>query len=260
MGDRQTAPDELREGTAGTATGSDYDQAYYHGGGKSNYVDYAGQAAVVEGYWFPLIERYRKGLGGTGTGRMLDVGCAYGFLVDTYRRRGWDADGCDISSFAINEGARRGITGLRLGPLPALQYPAGAYDLVTCLDVIEHLTPDVYREYLAEFHRVLRPGGIALIATPNAIDCSGYNVFSPDWVEGDETHINYRSSSELATDCGAFARVVVHGASPTRGMFGSFRPFSRLPRRANGLIRWFLWHVFGNDLQHATYLIAAARR
>ena len=260
MSDRDAAPDDVRGRATGASTGSDYDHAYYQGGGKSNYVDYSGQAAVVENYWFPLIERYRKGLGGTGPGNLLDVGCAYGFLVDTYRRRGWKADGCDISAFAIAEGERRGITGLRLGALPALQYPSGAYDLVTCLDVIEHLTPDVYRDYLAEFHRVLRPGGVAVIATPNAIDCSGYNVFSPDWVEGDETHINYRSSLELAADCAAFARVVVHGASPTRGMFSSFRPFGRLPRKGNGLIRWILWRLLGNDLQHATYLIAAARR
>ncbi len=240
--------------------GAPYDADYYRGGARSNYADYAGQQSVVEGYWLPIVERYRRGLNGPDRGRCLDVGCAYGFLVDAYRRRGWTAAGCDISDYAVTEGVRRGIVGLRAGDLPSLGYPAGGFDLLTCIDVIEHLPAEVYAAYRAEFHRLLAPGGVLFVATPNAIDCSGHNVFSEDWVEHDATHINYRSARELAQDFAAFERVAIQGATPTRGMFTSYRPVQRIPRKLNGLARWMMWHVLGNDLHHAAYLLLAARR
>jgi SAM-dependent methyltransferase len=237
-----------------------YGADYYRGAARSSYADYAAQQQVVEGYWLPLVERYRRGLGGRDAGRFLDVGCAYGFLVDAYRRRGWSAEGCDVSEYAIGEGVRRRIEGLRAGLLPALDYPAGAFDLVTCIDVIEHLTGDVYAAYRAEFRRLLAPGGVLFVATPNALDCSGYNVFSDDWVEHDVTHINYRSVAELSQDFAGYERVLTHGVTPTRGMFTSYRPVPRMPRKLNGLARWAAWRLLGNDLHHSAYVLVIARQ
>jgi SAM-dependent methyltransferase len=247
MGSREVSP-------------SEYDAAYYGGGGSSNYQDYAEQEKLLESYWLPLVERYRRVMGAPGPGRCLDVGCAYGFLVEAYRRLGWEAQGCDVSQYAIEQGQRRGIRGLQLGALTDLDYPDGGFDLVTCLDVTEHLDAATYGAYRAALHRIVKPGGVLFVATPNAIDCSGFNVFSPDWVEGDATHINYRSARELEDDFRDFERVVIQGSTPSRGLFGSYRSLKGLPRRANGLLRWFLWRMLGNDVRHSAYLLLVARR
>jgi hypothetical protein len=67
----------------------------------------------------------------------LDVGCAHSFLVESLRDRGVDAKGFDISEFAISQ-AREDLrphvwVGSLLDPIP------GHYDLVTCIEVLEHV-------------------------------------------------------------------------------------------------------------------------
>jgi len=76
--------------------------------------------------------------------RVLDVGCAKGFLVEALCERGVDAWGVDVSEYAIGEVhasiADRcfvaGITGDLPDALP------GEFDLVTCIEVVEHIPAD----------------------------------------------------------------------------------------------------------------------
>jgi hypothetical protein len=72
-----------------------------------------------------------------GPATALDVGCAHGFLVEALRDRGVDAKGFDISEFAISQ-VRDDVrahcwVGSILEPIP------GRYDLVTCVETLEHL-------------------------------------------------------------------------------------------------------------------------
>jgi SAM-dependent methyltransferase len=69
----------------------------------------------------------------------LDAGCAMGFLVEALRKRGVDAAGVDISEYAISQvhesvAAHCSVASLT-EPLP------GRYDLITCIEVLEHLPP-----------------------------------------------------------------------------------------------------------------------
>jgi len=237
-----------------------YGPDYYRGASLSSYVDYATLEPLARRYWGPLIECYAHGVGVVPPGRALDVGCAYGFLVKELARRGWQCEGCDISEYAIAQGRARGIEGLRSGSVTELGLPAGAYRLITWIDVLEHLGSETYAATIEELRRLLAPGGVLFAATPNRIDCSGYNVFSPDWVETDATHVNYRSRAELLADFGRFRRVIVHGATPQRGQFESFRPFRWLPRPANGVLRWWHRRLLGNDTSHSAYLLLVAVR
>jgi GT2 family glycosyltransferase/2-polyprenyl-3-methyl-5-hydroxy-6-metoxy-1,4-benzoquinol methylase len=71
---------------------------------------------------------------------ILDVGCAKGFLVECFRDRGVDAYGFDISDYAIGE--------VRADVKPycwvasALDPITGYYDLITCIEVCEHLSEE----------------------------------------------------------------------------------------------------------------------
>ncbi|MCC7018596.1 MAG: methyltransferase domain-containing protein [Ardenticatenales bacterium] len=70
----------------------------------------------------------------------MDVGCAMGFLVEALRERGVDARGIDLSEYAIQQAhpdvAPFVAVASAADPLP------GRYDVVTCIEVLEHMPPD----------------------------------------------------------------------------------------------------------------------
>lgn len=102
----------------------------------------------------------------TEKGRLLDVGCAGGFLVEEAARRGWQAEGVELSPYA-SEYARETL-GLNVatGSLRGAAYPDGRFRAVFMDDVIEHFE-DPFIEAV-EVWRVLEPGGFFVLHTPNA--------------------------------------------------------------------------------------------
>lgn len=95
--------------------------------------------------------------------RILDVGCGTGANLKTLAEFG-EAEGVDVSPDAIEFCRKRGLDNVKLGAAEELPYDDGTFDLVTALDVVEHLDDDVGG--LREMRRVLRPGGRALIFVP----------------------------------------------------------------------------------------------
>ena len=70
---------------------------------------------------------------------VLDAGCAKGFLVAAFAERGVDATGIDISKYAV-EAAVEGAQG-RLRVQSLTEPLEGHWDLVTCIEVLEHMVP-----------------------------------------------------------------------------------------------------------------------
>jgi len=77
--------------------------------------------------------------------RVLDAGCAKGFLVAALRERGVDAEGFDLSEVAIAAAPEAARPHVRVGyltdPLEPIEPSGARYDLATCIEVIEHLDP-----------------------------------------------------------------------------------------------------------------------
>lgn len=95
--------------------------------------------------------------------QILDVGCGTGANLEMLARFG-DAEGVDVSEDALAFCRARGLTRVRAGAAEALPYKDASFDLVTALDVVEHLDDDVAG--LGEMRRVLKPGGCALLFVP----------------------------------------------------------------------------------------------
>jgi SAM-dependent methyltransferase len=99
-------------------------------------------------------------------GKLLDVGAATGFFVEQARAVGWDATGVEPSEWAAEYARNELGVDVQTGTLESMQFPDGAFDVVTLWEVIEHLQDP--RLTLAEIRRILRPGGRLVLSTPDA--------------------------------------------------------------------------------------------
>jgi SAM-dependent methyltransferase len=94
--------------------------------------------------------------------RLLDAGCGSGRTLDDLARFGL-VTGLDISPIAVGVARRRGHD-VRLADIADIPLPDERFDVVTCLDVLEHVRDD--RRALGELVRVTRPGGTILVTAP----------------------------------------------------------------------------------------------
>ena len=143
-----------------------YEGAYFHcpeptfGG----YEDYEADREDIMRTFRGRMNLIRAQLPGP-TPRVLDIGCATGIFLEVAREAGWRAEGLDISAYALERARAKGFQ-VQRGTLPGASLPEGAYDLITMWDLIEHV-PDP-AALLAECRRLLRPGGVIAISTPDA--------------------------------------------------------------------------------------------
>ncbi len=98
-------------------------------------------------------------------GRLLDIGCACGFLLLAARELGFSAEGVEMSAWASEYARRQFGLPVRTGCLETLDLPPASYDVVVMADTIEHLTDP--RTTIRHIHRVLRPEGRLLLLTPD---------------------------------------------------------------------------------------------
>jgi SAM-dependent methyltransferase len=140
------------------------DERYYRNLNASpfGYPDYLGERWLLERLVVRRLATIEARL--HARGRLLDVGCATGVLVEAARARGWSAVGIDVSAFAAAQCHARGLD-VRHGDLWSAGLENEQFDVVVLDDTIEHL-PDPDRA-LGEIHRVLRTGGLITLNTPN---------------------------------------------------------------------------------------------
>ena len=94
---------------------------------------------------------------------VLDAGCGSGRTMDELRRYG-TVHGFDLNPLGVEYARGRGHGGVQVARVEEIPYPDAHFDLVTCLDVIEHTPDDVVS--LRELRRVVRPGGWLVVTVP----------------------------------------------------------------------------------------------
>ncbi|HMX30260.1 MAG TPA: class I SAM-dependent methyltransferase, partial [Blastocatellia bacterium] len=93
----------------------------------------------------------------------LDIGCGTGATMDHLRKYG-EVQGIDLAMIPLSFSRRRGHLRTMCASATELPFADESFDLVTALDVIEHLEDDV--KGLSEIRRVLKPGAPAVIYVP----------------------------------------------------------------------------------------------
>lgn len=133
-------------------------------------------AQLEEGHWWYAERRalVRRTLADVPAGRAIDVGCGSGGNTAVLRDLGWDVTGLEYHPAAARLAAGRGLNIIRAD---ARRMPVrdGSMDLVMSTDMWEHIDDD--RSVAEETVRMLRPGGMALVAVPCSMSLwSGHDV------------------------------------------------------------------------------------
>lgn len=101
--------------------------------------------------------------------RHLDIGCGPGTFIGTLGGAA-RSTGIDLADPQIQYALREYKTDshdFQCVPAGELHFDDNAFDVVTIIELIEHLEPDVIESLLGEARRVLSPGGKIILTTPN---------------------------------------------------------------------------------------------
>jgi len=111
-------------------------------------------------------------------GLLLDIGAATGILLKEAQNKGWQVSGVEPSRWAVAEAKRLYNLDIAPGTIYTAQYEKNSFDVITLLDVIEHV--DDPKSLLQEIHRILKPEGMLILSTPN-IGSLVARLLGPKW-------------------------------------------------------------------------------
>ena len=130
-------------------------------------AEYEAMLALDERHWWyrgrrAVLDAILAGLDLPPQPRILDAGCGSGRTLDELARLG-TAVGTELNPLGVDAARRRGHD-VAQAAVEELPHPDASFDLVTCLDVIEHTDDDAAA--LGELARVTRPGGVLIVTVP----------------------------------------------------------------------------------------------
>jgi SAM-dependent methyltransferase len=126
---------------------------------------------------------------------ILDAGCGSGRTMDDLARLGAVA-GFDLNPLGVEAARLRGHADVQAAAVERIPHDDGSFDLITCLDVLEHTADDVHS--LRELRRVARPGGLLVATVP---------AYQALWSDHDEVNHHYRR----------YRRATLRGAATAAG-------------------------------------------
>lgn len=159
-----------------------------------------------ENYWFQRhVVAYRWAADQVAGLRVLDAGCGEGYGTDMLASKASRTVGIDLDAEIVRRAAAV-YPRARFQPanLVSLPFSDGSFDAVVSLQVIEHLHTPL--EFLAECARVLVPGGLLILATPNRL------TFSPDGTRNPFHTFEFAPDELRATIVRHFKDVELQGA------------------------------------------------
>lgn len=131
----------------------DYDESYYLS--RESWPDFRLEMEALLG-----LARL------TPQARVLELGCGGGELLGRLERRARLAVGVDLSPEGLRLARQRSTGEILAARAESLPFREGSFDAVVAQHLVEHLPQPL--EALREWRRVLRPGGVLALVTPNA--------------------------------------------------------------------------------------------
>jgi len=134
------------------AASREYGELYFDGPRVYGYGGYS-----YDGRWRPVAKDMVKHFGLKAGDKVLDVGCAKGFLVKDFMELGIEAFGIDVSKYALMNCELETVGRLQIGSADNLPFPDGSFDAVIAINSIHNLPRSQCLKALQEIER-LAPG------------------------------------------------------------------------------------------------------
>ncbi len=171
-------------------------------------------------------------------GRVLDIGCGTGFLLERLAERGFTGVGVDLSPESVEHTRRRleevgAADRLTAEVGSAYEPPAGPFDLVTITDVLEHLEDP--RACLAAARERLAPGGVVVVSTPNRHSLHGARRWLSERIPAITVDLAPIDNWQTWGDLEAYASAAGLATVSRRGIF--FRPGGRVGSQIGRIYR-----------------------
>ena len=158
-----------------------FGQEYFDGDRSYGYGGYN-----YDGRWLPVAQDMVRWYSLRSGARVLDIGCAKGFLVKEFGTVGMNAFGLDISDYALSNCHPDVVGRLHKGNAVDLPFPDHSFDVVICINTLHNLPRDLCIQALKEIERVTT-GGKAYIQVDSYNSKAERELFL-EWALTCETH------------------------------------------------------------------------
>ncbi len=165
--------------------------------------------------------------------KVLDVGCGHGYGTAEMAKHAADMTGADYSAPTVeanNARYAKAFSNLRFvqNKVPPLNFPDESFDVVTSFQFIEHL--EARTEFIREASRVLKPGGVLLLSTPNVKRSLARNPF----------HIHEYTFDEMKSEVKS-----IFNAVELFGLAGNEKVETYYQKNAEWARRVLKWDILG---------------
>ena len=165
----------------------EFGQMYFDGPREYGYGGYS-----YDGRWQPVAKDIADHFGLKAGDRVLDIGCAKGFLVKDLLALGIDAYGVDVSRYALMNCEPEVVGRLQLGSADSLPFPDRSFSAVLSINTIHNLPRDRCKVALQEIERLAPGKGFVQIDSYLSVEQKGlfeawmltaeFHDYPPNWI------------------------------------------------------------------------------
>lgn len=172
-----------------------YAKEYFDGSREYGYGGY-----TYDGRWKPVAKDIKKFFNLKKGSKLLDIGCAKGFLINDLIDIGIDSYGLEISEYAIQNSMQSTFGRIHLGNAIQLPFPDNSFDCVVSINTIHNLTKSNCMKAIKEMVRVCKTNKI-FIQVDSYLNENQKKIFE-DWVLTAKYHDYPKNWRKLFKDSG----------------------------------------------------------
>jgi 2-polyprenyl-3-methyl-5-hydroxy-6-metoxy-1,4-benzoquinol methylase len=170
-----------------------YGESYYDAWGAGLNAEHV--AKLKRRTFALMLERLAR-RAGVRTGRLLDLGCATGYLLEVARERGFEPFGIELNPFSARQAQLKlGADHVHCGTADDAPFAPGSFQVVVMSDLLEHVRSP--RKLLAQTHELLAAEGTLVVAAPNVGGASS-KLLRSSWTDYKREHLFYFDKRSLA--------------------------------------------------------------
>ncbi|MDI6717448.1 MAG: class I SAM-dependent methyltransferase [Patescibacteria group bacterium] len=140
--------------------------------------------------YLKAVKKYKE------KGKLLDIGCAFGYLLEAAEESGFDIYGVELSRFSSDFAQKKFVSKIFNGELKEAKFPENNFDVIVMSDLLEHIPKPV--EFLIEVKRIIKKDGVIVIITPDT-DSFSRKILRPDnWFHYKLEHLFYYNKKSLS--------------------------------------------------------------